>query len=269
MKRLSKFLLAAAGIVGVLTGALVWIFLTGSMPLEDGVELAEGNVIVVADRSVGPIPAAAYLFRLRSGDFGLIDSTMDPEARAIRAALARVGKKSDAIIAIFFTHDHGDHTAGALAFPNADVYLGESVDLSQGARPAESLWHRFQRRLNSQQQPSGEKHTIARRLSDGGQMEVGGTTVEVFAVPGHTADSAAFLMHGVLFLGDSAAAASDGSITAAPPIFSVDRDRNMRELKKLADRLRSRRGEIRHLAFGHQGPLEGIDPLLEWAAASE
>ena len=269
MKRFLKYLLAVVGVFVVLMAVVVWIILTGSMPLEDGVQLAGGNVIVVADDSVGPVPVAAYLFRLDNGDFGLIDSTMDPEVKAIRAALSRMGKQDENIRTIFFTHGHGDHTGGARAFPNADVYLLERVDLTQGARPAQSLWDGWQRRLNPPQQPAQTKSIITRRLSDSERLELGGTTVEVFALPGHTADSAAFLVHGVLFLGDSAAATSDGTITAAPPIFSVDRQRNMRELRKLAERLRSRRGEISYLAFGHQGPLKGLDPLLEWAEASE
>ena len=60
-----------------------------------------------------------------------------------------------------------------------------------------------------------------------------------------------------------------GTTAAAPPMFSVDRERNQRELRALADRLRSRRNEIHHMAFGHHGPLAGIEPLLVWSGAEE
>lgn len=255
-----KYLLG--GIAALLLGValLVWLVLRGIQQLEDGVELANGNVIITADDCNGPIQCAAYLFRLRDGGFGLVDAGLDPEAKAIRAALARMGKSGDDIRAILFTHSHGDHTGGARAFPHAEIYLLERVNLTPdgaGKRPS----------------PEGPDtvHGVAvtRRLSDGERLDLNGTTVEVFALPGHTADSAAFLAHGVLFFGDSAAASSAGTISPAPPIYSVDRERNQRELRALAGRLRSRRNEIHHMAFGHQGPLAGIEPLLEWADLEE
>ena len=69
-------------------GALaLWIVSSGSLPLKDGVKLAGGNVVIVADDSIGPVATAAYLFRLNNGGLGLIDTTADPKATAIRAAL--------------------------------------------------------------------------------------------------------------------------------------------------------------------------------------
>ena len=255
-----KYLLG--GIAALLLGVvlLVWLVLQGIQPLEDGAELANGNVIIAADDCNGPIQCAAYLFRLRDGGFGLVDAGLDPEAKAIRAALARMGKSGDDIRAILFTHSHGDHTGGARAFPHAEIYLLERMNLTPdgaGKHPA------------SEGPDTVHGIAVTRRLSDGERLDLNGTTVEVFALPGHTADSAAFLAHGVLFFGDSAAASSAGTISPAPPIYSVDRERNQRELRALAGRLRSRRNEIHHMAFGHQGPLAGIGPLLEWADLAE
>ena len=265
MKRLVKHLLIALGVFIVLGALAVWIISRGALPLQDGAQLADGAVIVVVDKSTGPVEAAAYLFRLRYGGFGLIDATMDPEARAIRAALAGLGKTSDDVHAILFTHGHGDHTLGAQAFPHADLYaLKPDPDIA-----ADSSWGRLQRMLSGPRKPRRTGLSIKRRLSDGEQLDLHGTTVEVFALPGHTRDSAVFLVHGVLFLGDSAAAHSRGGITSAPPIFSVDRERNQQELKVLAHRLKGRSDKIRHMAFGHQCPLEGLDPLLEWASGRD
>ena len=265
MKRLVKYLLIGLGAFIVLGALAVWLVSWGALPLEDGTHLSDGAVIVAVDESTGPVATAAYLFRLRDGGFGLIDATMDPEATAIRAALTRLGKTSDEVRGILFTHGHGDHTFGAQAFPHADLYLLEpDADLT-----AASLWSRLQRMLRGPGKPRRTGLSITRRLSDGEQLDLHGTTVEVFALPGHTRDSAAFLAHGVLFLGDSAAAHSRGGITSAPPFFSADRDRNRQALTELAHRLRGRRGEIRHMAFGHQGPLEGLDPLLEWASGRD
>ena len=105
-------------------------------------------------------------------------------------------------------------------------------------------------------------------LRDGQQVDIGGTTIHVFAIPGHTLGSAAYLVHGVLFLGDSAAATSAGTLGGAPPVFSADRDQAHRSLRRLAQRLSGTpEYQVHELAFGHQGPLQGIEPLLEWAGS--
>lgn len=267
MKRVFKCLLVAGATLVLLVVVLLWLIFRGAMPLQDGVQLADGNVIAVVDDSHQPFPVVAYLFRLQDGDFGLVDAGNDPTAVAILAALARLGENRDSVRAIFFTHGHGDHTRGRRAFPNADTYRPERVDLSQGSRPARSLLQRLRSFSSPQRRSIQEQISVTRRVSDGELLDIGGTEVEVFALPGHTPDSAALLAHGVLFLGDSAAATYKGTLVSAPPVVSVDRDRNKRELKRLSARLRSRRNEIRWLAFGHQGPLLGIEPLLEWAEA--
>ncbi len=266
MKRLLKYLLAGIAAFVVVAALAVWFALSSMIPLEDGAQIGRGAVTVVVDKSTGPVPTAAYLFQLQDGGFGLIDATQDPEAEAIRAALARLGKRREDVRAILFTHSHGDHTAGARAFPNAEQYILEP-DTAMREGPG-SVLNRFQKLFPASRGPAPARLAITRRLSDGEHLDLHGTPVEVFALPGHTADSAAFLVHGVLFLGDSAGAHSGGGIGAAPPFLSADRERNQQELLELADRLRDRCGEISHMAFGHQGPLEGLDALLKWGRAT-
>ena len=206
-----KYLLVGIAALLLIVVLLVWLVIQGIQPLEDGAELANGNVIITADDCNWPIQCAAYLFRLRDGGFGLVDAGLDTEAKAIRAALARMGKSEDDIRAILFTHAHGDHTGGARAFPHAEIYLLEPANLtpdSAGQRPS------------SEGPDTVHGIAVTRRLSDGEQLDLNGTTVEIFALPGHTADSAAFLAHGVLFFGDSAAASSAGTIcVGAPDLF--------------------------------------------------
>ena len=233
--------LAAIAIVAIGVGVLKF----GALPLEDGTQLADGNVTVIAD-GWGPVTIGAYLFALKDGGFGLIDATMDPEATAIRAALTRVGATSEDVHAVFLTHSHGDHATGARSFPNADVYvLDADVDGVESRGIA-----------------------VTRGLADGERMEVSGTPVEVFALPGHTPGSSAYLVHGVLFLGDSAAAAQDGSIVSNF-LLSDDSEQNERSLRALAERLRVRPADVHSIAFGHQGAVEGLDPLLTWATSSQ
>ena len=105
-------------------------------------------------------------------------------------------------------------------------------------------------------------------LADGDVVKASGTEVEVFALPGHTPGSAAYLVYSVLFLGDSAAAASDGSVQANW-LFSEESEANEASLAALARRLKGRADDVQQIAFGHQGPVDGLGPFLKWASERE
>jgi hypothetical protein len=68
---------------------------------------------------------------------------------------------------------------------------------------------------------------------------------------------------GVLFLGDSAAGLSDGTLQPNT-MLSDDARQTVQSLRALGERLRPRRDEVRQIAFGHQGPVTGLEPLLMW-----
>ena len=68
--------------------------------------------------------------------------------------------------------------------------------------------------------------TVDRALRDGESVMVGEVLVRVYAVPGHTAGSAAYLINGVLLVGDSADAEAGGGLRGAPWIFSDSQDEN-------------------------------------------
>ena len=229
-----------------LIAAGIGILMYAGLPLKDGTQLAEGRVRVVVTRW-GPVAIGAYLFRLEGGGFGLIDAGIEPDAKSIRIELARLGGMEDDVRVIIFTHGHDDHTAGARSFPKAEVYALEP----------EVNW------INAQ----GIR--VTRGLKDGESFALFGTVVEVFSLPGHTSGSAAYLVHGVLFLGDSAASVNDGKGSVMPnTILCEDKEQNIKSLRELAKRLSSRRNDIRHIAFGHQGPVDGLAPLLNWAKKS-
>lgn len=265
MKRVLAVVAVVLGLLATLVAVGIWAVTKGISPLVDGAQLQGGRVTVVVDRT-SPMPVAAYVLKLGGGGLALVDATMDPDARALRAAIRRLGKSESDVRAILFTHAHSDHTAGRRNFPQAALYLLKPPPGAKGG-PGTSGWNQVQRALPGGAQDSTRRVRPVVHLDDGQAIDLEGDRIEAFAVPGHTYDSGAYLAFGVLFLGDSAAGQYDGRIGSAPPFVSVDREMNQRALKALAGRLQGRQQEIRHLAFGHQGPIEGLEPLLAWAAA--
>jgi glyoxylase-like metal-dependent hydrolase (beta-lactamase superfamily II) len=254
-KPFRRWMLRAAFIVVAILVAVAivgWLVFGGSNPMVNGERLADGRVTVVVDGF-----SAAYVVELPAG-LVLVDAGMDPEAAAIRAALTGSGKSPEDVTAILLTHGHEDHITGATAFPNARVFaLAAETDLVVGARVPDNIFGLF-----SDPSPTGIEVDV--EVSDSDTVEIAGGSIEVFALPGHTRGSAAYLINGVLFLGDSAGANDDGTMHPAPPVFSNDRAENRASLHRLAERLTGREKEIDAMVFGHQGPLYGIGALMEW-----
>ena len=107
--------------------------------------------------------------------------------------------------------------------------------------------------------PAGVK--IHRALHDGEVVDLGTAKVRVFAVPGHTAGSAAYLVNGVLMLGDAADAGSDGRVKGSPWLSSKDQAQDRASVSRLAMRLASQ-GGVQALVFAHSVvSKQGIEPL--------
>ena len=259
MKRVFKTLKILALCLGVLVlalGILLFVTFSGGLPIADGQRL--DGVEVVKDGIV-----SAFIVDIDDHSVALVDAGNDRQAKPILRALARRGLGVEAVKAIFLTHGDRDHTAGVLAFPRAEVMaLEPDVALAEG-RAVKSLFKHF-----ASPRPNGIK--VARPLRDGETLQVGGLGVRVFAVPGHTPGSAAFLARSVLFMGDSAEATKDGKLAAGHWLFTENPAQDRASLRQLAARLQPFAAEVKAIACAHSGVLtSGLAPLAEFAAGEK
>jgi len=258
-----RFFIRLLKVVGVLVAALLVtvvvllaVTFSGGLPIKDGQRL--DGVEVVKDGIV-----SSFILDIDGKNVVLVDAGNDREAKPILAALARRNLGATAVRAIFLTHGDRDHTAGVLAFPAAQVMaLTPDVDLAEGREARGVL------RLVGSPHPNGIR--IARSLSDGEYLSISSLGVRIFAVPGHTKGSAAFLARNVLFVGDSAEATKDSKLAPGKRLFTESPAQNRASLRTLATRLVPYAAEIKAIAPAHSGMLTtGLAPLTELAARGE
>ena len=258
LKRVVIAVLALVLVVAVGLGALLGSAFWGAVPLPAGADLP-GGARLVKDGMV-----AAFVLPVGGGAVALIDCGQDPEAHAILADLGRHGATADDVQTIFLTHGHGDHTAGCRQFPGAEVLmLAPDAGLAAGTASAHGPLTRFMR--NGPDKAIEMTHP----LHDGETVETGTLSVRVFALPGHTAGSAAYLANGVLFLGDSATTRVDGTFAGAPWPFTDDVARNHAALRAMAGRIAAEQVEVLTLAPAHSGPQQGTAALQAFAARGD
>jgi glyoxylase-like metal-dependent hydrolase (beta-lactamase superfamily II) len=240
-RRLGRFVLAhVAAWVVILTVALggyYWAAYGGRLPMRAGPGPRPGVQTVVMHI------VSAFILDAGPGKVALIDTGTAGTAGTIVDALRARGLGPEAVQAVFITHHHRDHVGGLVRFPNAEVYAlaSEHEDIAQhGVR-------------------------ASRAVADGEVVTVGPLSVKVYAVPGHTEGSAAFLAYGTLFLGDAGSIRSDGTVRGPFSPFSRDADRSLQELRALAQRLRGEHAEVSAIVFSHSGPIEedALDRLAQ------
>jgi glyoxylase-like metal-dependent hydrolase (beta-lactamase superfamily II) len=85
-----------------------------------------------------------------------------------------------------------------------------------------------------------------------------------------TTGSAAYLVSGVLFLGDAADTDDGGHIKASPWIFSDSQAQDRASLVRLDKRLLADGTDVKALEFAHSGVLvKGLAPLTDFAQKNQ
>lgn len=247
MRRGLRRTLIALGILLALLGGAVGLLAAltfgGRAPIVDGAELAPG-IRVVQDGMV-----TVGMLDLGEGKVALVDCGNDPAGKAIRAELSRRGLDAAAVTAILLTHGHGDHLAACGLFPKATLMaLDSEVELIEGRSRARGPLTRLL-------PPNRLGLRVGRPLADDAQLLLGSRHVHVFAVPGHTAGSAAYLVDGVVFLGDSGAVTTKKTIAPAPWALTDDPRQNLASLDALGVRLQVSGEPVRTIAPAHSGAL--------------
>jgi glyoxylase-like metal-dependent hydrolase (beta-lactamase superfamily II) len=257
MKRILKIAGLVIAVLVIVAVAAVASAFMGRQSITDGFEINGIRIVKDGIVSVAFVP-------IGSGEVALIDAGNDKSGKAILAELARRQIGTDAVKAILLTHGHPDHTAAILLFPNAQVLaLGPEVALVEGRAGAHGPLTRLM-----PVSPTGVK--VTRALQDGETVTLDQASVRVFAVPGHTAGSAAYLVSGVLFVGDAADTTNDSTIKPAPWVFSDSQAQDRASLVHLDQRLIQDGSDVNAIAFAHSGVLvKGLAPLTTFAQQNQ
>jgi hydroxyacylglutathione hydrolase len=256
MKRFLKIAgLVLLVLIVTIAGVLAVTFM-GRQPVVDGQEFGEIRIIEDGFTAVGVIA-------INDRQVALVDTGQDAAGDVIKRELARRQLQPESVAAILVTHGHQDHIGALGQFPQAEVMALEAeVPLVEGRAgsngPVTQLFP---------VSPTGV--TVKRVLHDGEVVMLDTLPVRVYAVPGHTAGSAAYLVSGALFIGDSADIASDGRMQGAPWIFSDSQAENRESLVRLEQRLVSDGADVKVIIPSHSGAASGLAPLTAFARGNE
>ena len=257
MKRVLILIVAVVVVLLAIIAALFGPLVIGVKPMPEDMEI--NGVRFIKDGFV-----LVNIIDVGQREVILIDGGIDTSGKPIIDTLAARGLGPEAVRAILITHGHFDHMAAATgAFPNAKVMALEAeINLIKGLRSAD----RTPIGRVVPVKPTGIE--VDRILLDGETVQIGDATIQVYAISGHTDGSAAFLVKGVLLLGDAADATTDGEIKGAAWVMSHDVTESNASLVNLEKRLREDGAEVEVIAFSHSGLLmQGLTPLSTFAEA--
>lgn len=256
MKRILKVVGVVLLVVILGVAAVLAITFMGRQPIQDGQEFSGIRIVEDGFTAVGVIP-------INDRQVALVDTGQDASGEIIKRELTRRNLQPEAVSAILVTHGHPDHIGALGQFPQARVMALEAeVPLVEGRAGAKGPVPRL-----FPVSPTGV--TVDQVLHDGEVVMLDSLPVRVYAVPGHTAGSAAYLVNGALFLGDSGDIASDGRLQGSPWIFSDSQAENRASLVQLEQRLVSDGANVRVIIPSHSGAASGLGPLTAFARGNE
>ena len=184
-----------------------------------------------------PWNSMVYLARTDSGVLA-IDLGWYGADRSLRRGLRRVGAAPEEVTDVFLTHSHRDHIAGWRTVRQARFHVSAAeVPLLESAAHHPDLPSRAGERVAGNPAPWHGEVRVAAFAADTA-FAFGRDTVRAFAVPGHTAGSAAYLFRGVLFVGDAVAYSYLRGFRPAFGVFTDDPARGRASMASLWERVR-------------------------------
>lgn len=257
MRRPFKIAAITIGLVScpfVIVFAAIALVVLGRHPVADGFESNGIRIVKDGVVSVAVIP-------LGNGKVALVDAGYDKGGKAILTDLSRRKLTPESVAAILLTHSHPDHIAAIDLFPKAEVM---ALDLEMPLLEGRSKWQGPLMLLY----PRLARVKVTQVLRDGETVTLGQVAVRVLAIPGHTPGSAAYLVNGMLFLGDAADISNEGKIQDPPWITSDNRVENRASLVQLDRRLVQDGTDVKIIACSHSGvTAQGLAPLTAFAEA--
>jgi hydroxyacylglutathione hydrolase len=168
-------------------------------------------------------------------------SGFDGVLAELRANEATTGRITD-ILLTHYDVDHAQVAEKLRAALGATVWIGAAdADVLRGRLAPRTLFRRALQKVARVSLPSG-----ARELDGSGQVFSG---LEYIPTPGHTPGHYAYQWRGVLFTGDAALVASDGSLRDFYAPLINDRPVAARTVQLLTERIRS--GSVDWVCSGH------------------
>lgn len=244
---------SALGRVALVLGGLAliaaaWLYSKMPRPAAPRVE-ATLEVVGVHDGT-----AFSWILRTAHGAV-LVDAGRDHEGDAILAELRRQGLGPEDVHTVLLTHGHPDHTGALWLFQKAKVYAGPGeAARMRGERPFQSPASRILLPLVG---PPPWAPEGMLELKGGEDLDVDGQRIHVYAVPGHTAGSVAYLWREVLFSGDAVIGDGGQGVRLVPRFFSADVEQARESLRPLV------KAPFTLMADGHTGVVADARQKLE------
>jgi glyoxylase-like metal-dependent hydrolase (beta-lactamase superfamily II) len=255
MKTVLKIVGIVVAVVIVAVFTLGAIFFAGLQKAGGGPALGAGFEPIQDGMST------VYLLDAGNGQLVLMDAGNNAKGTPILAALANRHATPDNVTAIFVTHAHPDHDATIALFPKATIYaMKREIPVANGSEAFRGPLLRLFAAHNPY------PFQVGHPLDNGEKVTVGNLEFTAFDVPGHTSGSGAYLVSGVLFLGDAAQITSKQQIVGPNGLFSNDTTEGAASLKRLDAELQPHASEVKYLSTAHSGNVAGLQPLNDFAA---